>query len=405
MTKRAIGDIRPGMVLATGLTHNGRTLLQPGCELTEELIRRLEDMGIGELDVTMGKGGPDPELLERAACHVEPYFLYTDHDNPAVEELYRVACVRCAQALGEGQELPDERTRLAKDVEHMRDLFFKGEGGPEDVVEDEVKLHSFPDIYFRIREVLDAESSSARDIARVVSTDMSLSARLLKLVNSPFYGFPSTIDSISRAIALIGVKELSTLALGISTINFFKDIPPELVDMRTFWRHSISCGLVAKIIATQMRGMSKERFFTAGLLHDIGKLLMYKKMPYGSVQALIFARENSLPQADAEEQVLGFDHTQVGSLLLRQWRFPEPLEQMIHWHHEPMGAPSKRDTAAVHVADAVTNALEIASGGLFVVPGLQEGAWECLGLEPEVLWVVMREYDIQIQPILGAFFD
>ncbi len=108
---------------------------------------------------------------------------------------------------------------------------------------------------------MESPSSSAKDIAEVVSTDVALSTKLLKLVNSPLFGLTQKVDSIERAVSYVGEEELSNLALGITAIRYFKDIPPELIDMQTFWRHSLSCGIFAKLIASNYKDMSDETFF------------------------------------------------------------------------------------------------------------------------------------------------
>jgi putative nucleotidyltransferase with HDIG domain len=140
-------------------------------------------------------------------------------------------------------------------------------------------------------------------------------------------------------VSLLGVKEVSNLALGISTINLFKDIPPELIDMRTFWKNSISVGIFSKLLAARVRGANTERLFTGGLLHDVGRLILFKKLPYASTQALIHARSNMLPVVDAEADVFGYDHTEVGRTLLTAWNFPQEMIDLVRHHHSPMEAP------------------------------------------------------------------
>lgn len=236
----------------------------------------------------------------------------------------------------------------------------------------------------------------------MVSTDIGLSGKLLKLVNSPFYGLATHVDSIARAIAMVGMKELSTLALGISTINFFKDIPPELIDMKVFWKHSLSCGVFGKLLAGKM-GLKSERFFTAGLLHDAGRLIIFKNMPYASVQALLFARRSMIPMVEAEKEVLGYDHTEVGRLLLASWKFPDSLVELIAHHHSSYSATDPREAAVIQLADNLANAAEISSGGMFVLPGMAEGAWERLGLKPEDLNAIFETHDRHINEIAKAF--
>jgi HD-like signal output (HDOD) protein len=404
--KVCIEHLTAGMVLAREVKGLDNSVLFPkGTALGGGQIETLSTMGQGYVFIKPpGSPREISELLERCVReHTRKFFLYVNPDSPVFEELFRISVLRTLTASRQGWTLPCENELYARDVESMSDLFHRDMGTPKDIVDHETGLVSFPDIYFRIKEVLETPSSSADDIARVVSTDLGLSAKLLKLVNSPFYGLATSVDSVVRGVALIGVKELSLLALGISTINFFKDIPPELMDMRTFWRHSLRCALFAKLLSSRIPGTQPERFFTAGLLHDCGRLIVFKNMPYASVESMLFARRGMVPQVEAEREVLGYDHTEVSELLLRSWQFPPHLIEMIAHHHSPMTASVPRDAAVVQLADNLANAAEIAEGGMYVLPGMDDGAWELFGMDVGALKGVMEMHDNHFEEIMAAF--
>ena len=404
-TKR-IDELKPGMVLASDLiAKDGRLLFKGGTELAENQLQLLQRLGVAEADVEPDLSDLTEDDLLAVEDYVREFFLYVNPDHPAVIEMFHIALELTAWSVAGGWPLPDLDQRRATNVEHLDDIFVTGMGTPETIVEHETELASFPDIFFRIKEVLEDDAASADRIAKVVSTDLSLSAKLLKLVNSPLYGFPQTIDSISRAVALVGGKELSTLALGISAINYFQDIPPELVDMQSFWRHSITCGIFARMLAGTQSGLSPERFFIGGLLHDVGRLILFKKLPYASTEAMLFARENCLPLVEAEMAVMELCHTDISKPLLAAWKFPESLAVMINYHHNPMEYPNPLEPAIIHVADNLTNAVEIAQGGMYVMPGLDEEAWELLGIDPELaLNEAVSQYADQIDQVMSAFF-
>ena len=403
---KQLDDIATGMVLASDLkASDGRLLFKAGCELEERHIELLKRVGVDEVDVEAGAGELCDETLREIEDYVRDFFLYVDPDFEPAQEMFRVAIDLTVSSVASGWQLPDMDDRRAVNVEHMEDLFHMGMGSPDTIVKHETELTSFPDIYFRIKEVLEDESASADRIATVVGTDMSLAAKLIKLVNSPLYGFPQTIDSISRAVALVGAKELSTLALGISAINYFKDIPPELINMKQFWRHSIACGIFAKIIADSQTGLQSERFFIGGLLHDVGRLIMFKKLPYASSEAMLFARENSIPLVEAELSTLDFTHTDISTPLLLEWKFPEGLSNMVNYHHNPMEFPNPLEPAVIHIADNLANMAGIAWGGMYVLPGIDEDAWNLLGIEPApFIEEAVESYKEQIDTILDAFF-
>jgi putative nucleotidyltransferase with HDIG domain len=392
------------MILARNVSGaDGSLLLEKGLSLLPEHIELLSASGHGSVMVQPAQAKLDQQrVVNQCADYVRSFFIYVDPDSPVLNEIFRLTLEQTVTAVQKGWDLPCQSELKAYDVEHLDDLFLIDEGSPDDIVTHETNLVSFPDIYFKIKEVLDSPSSSADDIARVVNTDMSLTARLLKLVNSPFFGFPTTIDSVARAVSLIGVRELSTLALGISAINFFKDIPPELISMKVFWRHSLSCAVFGKLIAAKAN-LPAERFFTAGLLHDAGRLILFKNMPRASTQALLFARNHLVPLVDAENQVMAYDHTTLGRRLLEAWQFPGTLTDIIAHHHTPMAAASPREAAVIQLADNLANAAEISAGGMFVLPGMDVEAWDLLGLNIREIKHLFASHARNIDEIVNSF--
>lgn len=410
-----IDDLHAGMVLESDLIGpNNRFLLPKGASLDAAHIRMLKAWGVAEADVSgvsreeaqaMVPDDLSADVLNQAKAELEPYFARADLEHPAMREIFRLSALRWARgapaecslcSLGpSGNDLDD--------ITPSRDMFAKGKGSPTSLVRNEVELSSFPDIYFQINEVLQSPRSSASHIADVVSKDTSLTAKLLKLVNSAFYGFPSKIDTISRAIAILGTNELTTLALGISVLEYFKDIPDSLVDMKGFWVHSIACGVLARILASTKVGLSEERFFVAGLIHDVGRLVMFKRLPFASTQAMLLSRSTRTPLREAEQEILGFDHAAVSGALLKTWKFPATLELPVRHHHAPAKAMNPLEPAIIHVADVLAIAMQYGSSGSIYVPPLQEQAWETLGKGPAILAQAMAQADRQICEILRAF--
>ncbi|MFW5486991.1 MAG: HDOD domain-containing protein [Desulfovibrio sp.] len=404
MKKICLEHLEPGMILAQNVRGlDGSTVIDSGTQADADVISLLDTLGMGFVYIEPASAEADRKIrLRQIETYVRKFFMYVDPDAPVFKELFRILLERTWDALNKGWEMPCESDLAAESVEHMRDLFFKGRASYEDIVKHETSLSSFPDIYFRIKKVLDSPTSSAADIAKVVSMDPSMSSKLLRLVNSPIFGFAAKVDSIPHAVSLAGTKEISTLALGISAINFFKDIPAELIDMKIFWRHSISCAMFSKLVAAKL-GLPSDRFFTAGLLHDTGRLIMYKNMPYASVQSLLFARSNMVPLVEAEQKILGFDHVQVAGNLLEKWEFPEDLRQLIISHHDPFQTKMPREAAVVQLADNMANAVAISESGMYVLPGMSPGAWDELGLEADSIQELVEIYDESIQDITSAF--
>ena len=396
--------VQPGMVLASDVkSSDGRLLLPGGVELKDTHVALLRRLAVPEIQVEEACG-VDEALLAEAEAHVKNFFLYVDHGNEALQAMYDIALEETALAMAKGWTPPRDE-ELHGDGPLHEDQFYRGEGVPQDIVKAEVEVASFPDTYFHIKKLLDSGTASAEDVARAVGMDLGLTTRLLKLVNSPFYGLSRRIDSLSRAVAMVGGRELSTMAMGISAIGFFKEIPPELIDMRGFWRHSISCGIIAKLLASHAGMDAPERFFIGGLLHDVGRLIMFKRLPCASVEALRYARGAFVPLVDAETEVMGFDHAELGKALLEEWKFPEPLVHIVADHHHAGGTGDKRDASVVCAADNLANALAIARGAMFVLPGMPDGTWESLGLPAATITEVVREHGVQEEELLATFLD
>ena len=147
-------------------------------------------------------------------------------------------------------------------------------------------IPSLPTIFYQINEAVGDPRSSMRDIAQIISADQSLSARLLRLVNSAFFGFPSKIDTISHAVTIIGTKQLRDLALATTVIQMFKGIPNDLIQVKSFWQHSIGCGIGSRLLASFQKMANVEHFFVSGLLHDIGRLILYSNKSEDARKAL-----------------------------------------------------------------------------------------------------------------------
>ncbi len=225
-----------------------------------------------------------------------------------------------------------------------------------DLVGDNLALVSLPEVCLRIQQLADDPRSTAEQIGAVLSQDPALTVRLLKLVNSAFYGLGTRIDTASRAVSVVGVRELRNLALAASAVEVFARIPTELVNMVNFWKHSVFCGLVARQLALRCGILHAERLFVAGLLHDVGRLLIYNRLPDASVIILEQLGQRPHQPCEVEWETLGFDHAQVCAELMRAWKLPLALRSAVEFHHHPTRGPSPQmDASLVHIANAITH--------------------------------------------------
>ncbi len=278
---------------------------------------------------------------------------------------------------------------------------------PEDLIRGSIEVSSIQTMYQRLVQVIDHPLSSASDVGKVIAEDPGLTARLLRLVNSPIYGFPSRIETVSQAISIVGMTQLRDLAIGTSFIRLFTDVPSHLVDMDSFWRHSIACGLAARLLAGQRREANVERYMVAGLLHDIGRPIIFMRAPLESASALLEASQTGQPLFEVEQKLLSFHHGAVGAALLERWRLPAALVECAAWHHAPrLASRFPGETAVVHVADIIANALQLGSSGEHRVPRFDPAAWETVGLSPSVLPGLLKQLEFQfvhaVAAILGS---
>lgn len=343
-----------------------------------------------------------PEQWQAAATAIRPRFVHVDLEHPGMAAIFALCPPRAARQMqqrgGTGLGLP-----APVPPESLPPPPGAAPPGPMALIESDPKLTSLPDVFVRISEVLNDPLSTSQEAAEAIGMDTGLSATLLKLVNSAFYGFPVKVDTLSRAVTIVGSRQLTTLALGLSVIAVFKDLPEGLVDMRSFWKHSIGCGVLAANLPGLGGGGDMERLFVAGLLHDVGRLVLYRCLPRHLAWILATARTEGRLLREVERRTLGYDHAILGGMLLRRWRFPENLERAVRQHHTLSDMTGTPMLAAVHVADVTIGALGLGSSGEVYVPPLNGAAWNALDLTPERIATAVSASEVQIEDILQAF--
>ena len=249
-------------------------------------------------------------------------------------------------------------------------------------------LPSLPTVMTKILEVIGNSGSAAKDLADATSKDQALTAKVLKLVNSSFYGFSTKISTVSRAVVILGYNTIKNLVLGLSVIGIFQDGKEGDYFNRTeFWEHSLGCAACAKLIATRIRYNLPEEAFVAGLIHDIGKMIFdeYFKDDFGQVLELV--RKDNIPIIEAEDRVLGVTHAIIGEWLAKKWKLPLVLCNAIKYHHQPPLSSKTIDEASitcsivVHISDTLCKMGGIGSGGDNHIPSIGGHMWRRINLE------------------------
>ncbi|MDH5326674.1 MAG: HDOD domain-containing protein [Gammaproteobacteria bacterium] len=267
-------------------------------------------------------------------------------------------------------------------------------------------IASLPNAYLNLSRVIDDPRTTSREVGEILSEDPALAARLLRLANSALYGHPSRIDTIIHAVSVIGLRGVHELALATTVMQAFDDQTDVLVSMNDFWRHSIACAIVARILAIYAHLDTPERFFIIGLLHDIGRLIIYMAIPDTAAEIVDHAKQNRGLLYDSEKKLLGYSQSEVGYSLLKQWKLPGSVVNAIRYAHDPLGAGKySRDAALAHVADAIATGLQAGCSGETHVPPLQAGAWEQLKLPEAILTPLLEQFEIQYESAMEALMQ
>jgi len=269
---------------------------------------------------------------------------------------------------------------------------------PQKVIEKIDDLPTLPRTVLQITGLVNDPKSSAKDLARVITDDQVLTVRLLKLVNSSFYGFPQRISTVTGAIVLLGFDAIRNLLLTTSVFDLFANRNHQKKqDQERFWDHSLGCAVGAKVIGNYLRHDKIEELFVSGLLHDIGKIVEMMFLPDEFSEIAAAVNRDNILITTAENNVLGYNHAEVGKLLAEKWNLPVKLVKVIAHHHHPDNAGSfAMEAAIVHLADIFCRALNMGYGGDNKIPPLDKLAWERLKIQPSAIETIMatmhREY-------------
>ncbi|MFO7776157.1 MAG: HDOD domain-containing protein [Candidatus Hydrogenedentota bacterium] len=263
---------------------------------------------------------------------------------------------------------------------------------PEDVdklekrVRELVKLPTLPSVMQRVSMLTENVESSATEVADVIAADQVLSAKILRFVNSPVYGFPGRISSIKHAVVLLGFNVVKGLVLGTTIFETLGHRGREL------WNHSLGCAILSRHIGRATGLPDVEEVMTAGLLHDIGKVILIYMAEAEWEEAAAKAERESLHIATAERAVFGADHARVANWIATKWRFPNRLIEPLTYHHQPRLAkefPSV--TGAVHVADILARGMGYGYTGDNVMPQLHHESFDALGVSFEQIETLLAE--------------
>jgi putative nucleotidyltransferase with HDIG domain len=247
------------------------------------------------------------------------------------------------------------------------------------IIADITDLPTLPDVVTKVNQLISDSNTSAADINKVISRDLALSAKILKLVNSPFYGFPRRITTITYAVVILGFNTVRNLALSAFVFDAFKKGSRHF-DAAAFWKHSICTAFLSQDLAKKIIPGKEEDAFIAGLLHGVGKVVMSQYLLEDMKKVAQRVEETGCQFTQAESELLDYNHAELGAALLEKWNLPEPVVGVVRNHLNPQPGEKPTNVEVVHLSNILTRALNFGSSGDSRIPQISPAVWSSLGL-------------------------
>lgn len=247
---------------------------------------------------------------------------------------------------------------------------------------DNIKdLPTLPSIYMRLNRLLQSEGANVNHVAKIIESDPAIAAKVLRLVNSSFFGFSRKVTQISHAVVLLGFDTVRNAVLSISVFESFGDESKTHLDRREFWKHSIATGMIAKLVAKDLGMRIDEDAFSGGIIHDLGKLVLDEFFPEQFSMILQVAHEQQCPILEAERMVIGTDHAEIGEYLMERWSLPHLLIESTALHHTPSVLRSNPQIVSlVHIGDVLARRFALGDAGDAYLPRIDPCALDELNL-------------------------
>ncbi len=274
------------------------------------------------------------------------------------------------------------------------------------IAEGVKELPTLPTVYTALSQAIANPNCQAREVTDIISADQASAFRVLRLVNSPYYGFPGRIDSVARAVVILGFTEIKYLVLANAVMDLFAKNKSALeFQPSQFWAHSLAVGVLTRALGQITHIVNQENLFIAGVLHDLGKLVLFEFAEQDFTRSIRTADEQGCPLYDVEKSILGLTHPEAGALIAKRWNLPAILHDVILYHHQGTvkGAPEPL-VAATHLANVIARALDMGFSGDRFVPEINEAIWDTLripdGALREMLPAAQRQYLAARQQLL-----
>ncbi|HEX5354848.1 MAG TPA: HDOD domain-containing protein [Aquabacterium sp.] len=268
----------------------------------------------------------------------------------------------------------------------------------EQVIAGIKDLPAMPAVVSEILGSLGRESLSAEDLARKLSCDQGLMAKVLRLANSPFFGVSRRVVSAQEAVAILGLRSIRSIVVASAVVGAIKQPADSVLDFHSFWRHSLATALCAELIAREV-GQSQELAFVSGLLHDVGRMALALASPHSFALAQAYRDEHDCSLQDAESQALGLDHARLGACLAEHWKFPPEIVRAVAAHHSPDVDRGVSLAAVLSVSDNLVHALDLVGDPREIVSPMDSMAWFVLDLKDDQYMQIFERLPTQLNEI------
>jgi HD-like signal output (HDOD) protein len=260
-------------------------------------------------------------------------------------------------------------------------------------------LPTLPIVIEKITRLLHNPQTSAEEIGKAITTDQALASKVLKLVNSAFYGFPGKISTITHAVVILGFATVKNVVLTASIFDVFtkKTSLNSNFDLSKFWFHSIACGAASQCIAKHIGFSQKEECFIAGLIHDVGKIILCNYLPEEFDLVVQNINQKNCLFYESEKEMLHLTHEDLGGIVAARWNLPKPLQDAVKHHHfQTQGKDFLSTAGIVHAADILVRAMDYGNGGDKKIPQMSEIVWNNLGFETLNLQALLEDIDGEV---------
>lgn len=400
MTLVAIEQLEPGMTTTKNVVNKrGQILLPKNIELSDKHIQGLRSWSIKFVDVLQTGDSASTELSSTQQHLVDKYLnlhfvVNAEHETNSLVAMLR-ECYRetLVSRLAELEKIEANDNVVSEPAPAEKWLT------AEHLIQNTKTLHIIPELRRKINSTLKRPDISIAEVSEIISIDPSLSSRLLKMANSAYYGSNYRLNTVTKAATVVGFEDLKSFISETPELDHFSEKSDMNANMHSLWKHNVAVSIYCQLIGQEIGHTEVERLSLMGLLHDIGKLVMYEQIPEYYSDICNYSAQMNTSSMKEERKILGFYHNLISLELLKQWNFSKICQDIVYYHHLPENAVHKREAYILHLADAVAHAMGYNGGIPTTVPIIDPQTLSEIPLKKKVLPGIIAQGQQRIEEI------